>query len=77
MALNGYSNSFYGWGGEDDDLFNRIRKHNLTIFRSPGMISRFYMFEHKQVLTPGIQLLLGKSRSQTQKCCPPKSQTLF
>jgi len=21
--VNGYSNKFYGWGGEDDDLYNR------------------------------------------------------
>lgn len=22
-AVNGFSNIFYGWGGEDDDLYNR------------------------------------------------------
>jgi len=21
--VNGYSNKFYGWGGEDDDILNR------------------------------------------------------
>lgn len=23
-AINGFSNIFYGWGGEDDDLYNRF-----------------------------------------------------
>lgn len=27
--INGFSNDFEGWGGEDDDLFQRIRWNNL------------------------------------------------
>lgn len=23
-AVNGFSNSFFGWGGEDDDFYNRF-----------------------------------------------------
>ena len=23
-VVNGFSNEFYGWGGEDDDMFNRL-----------------------------------------------------
>jgi hypothetical protein len=24
--MNGYANTFYGWGGEDDDLHHRIQQ---------------------------------------------------
>lgn len=23
LSCNGFSNEFYGWGGEDDDMWNR------------------------------------------------------
>lgn len=26
--VNGFSNQFYGWGGEDDDMYNRQVYHN-------------------------------------------------
>ena len=34
--VNGYSNKFWGWGGEDDDMRQRIKsaglgKKNLTL----------------------------------------------
>ena len=38
--LNGFSNSFYGWGGEDDDLNRRLRRHNVTVARYPANIGR-------------------------------------
>lgn len=31
--LNGFSNKFQGWGGEDDDFAGRISNHNLEILR--------------------------------------------
>jgi hypothetical protein len=47
--INGFFNSLYGWGGEDDDLSRRIQRQNLTIVRSPANIARFHMLEHDQV----------------------------
>ena len=47
--MNGYANTFYGWGGEDDDLDHRIQQQNFTIRRSPANISRFYMQLHGPV----------------------------
>nr|CAH7723453.1 unnamed protein product [Callosobruchus chinensis] len=46
--LNGFSNSFWGWGGEDDDMSNRIRYHQLHISRYPITIARYTMLTHKK-----------------------------
>ena len=46
--VNGYSNKFWGWGGEDDDFYNRIRDKGLGISRYAGDITRYKMFKHKQ-----------------------------
>ncbi|KAL1497677.1 hypothetical protein ABEB36_008598 [Hypothenemus hampei] len=46
--LNGFSNSFWGWGGEDDDMSNRIRYHHLYISRYPITIARYTMLTHKK-----------------------------
>ncbi|KAK5641801.1 hypothetical protein RI129_010348 [Pyrocoelia pectoralis] len=46
--LNGFSNSFWGWGGEDDDMANRIRYHKLYISRYPFTIAKYTMLTHKK-----------------------------
>ncbi|KAL5288000.1 hypothetical protein ACFFRR_008691 [Megaselia abdita] len=46
--INGFSNSFWGWGGEDDDMSNRIRHANYHISRYPINISRYRMLNHKK-----------------------------
>ncbi|XP_067681327.1 beta-1,4-N-acetylgalactosaminyltransferase bre-4-like [Haliotis asinina] len=33
-TINGYSNLFYMWGGEDDDLLHRLRRKNLPFEHS-------------------------------------------
>jgi len=45
--INGFSNDYVGWGGEDDDLYERIRINDLleephgTIHRPPQGKGRF------------------------------------
>ncbi|KAI9559237.1 hypothetical protein GHT06_016026 [Daphnia sinensis] len=34
QLVNGYSNAFWGWGGEDDQLYQRVLFHNLTVTRA-------------------------------------------
>ena len=45
--INGFSNVFWGWGGEDDDMFWRIQFHGLQITRLPANIGRYTMIKHK------------------------------
>jgi predicted glycosyltransferase involved in capsule biosynthesis len=39
-SVNGYSNQFWGWGGEDDDMWNRIRHARLNVSRYHKSIAR-------------------------------------
>jgi len=44
--VNGFSNMFWGWGGEDDDMANRLRLKKLFISRYPANIARYKMLKH-------------------------------
>ncbi|XP_037079933.1 beta-1,4-N-acetylgalactosaminyltransferase bre-4-like [Pollicipes pollicipes] len=45
--VNGFSNQYWGWGGEDDDMYNRLTFHHLYIARYPANIARYKMVKHK------------------------------
>ncbi|KAK3868544.1 hypothetical protein Pcinc_026074 [Petrolisthes cinctipes] len=47
-VVNGFSNKFWGWGGEDDDMSNRIKYHGFFISRYPANIGRYTMLSHKK-----------------------------
>ena len=38
--INGFSNQFWGWGGEDDDMDRRVRGNNLEVMRYSEDIAR-------------------------------------
>ncbi|XP_062574800.1 beta-1,4-galactosyltransferase 1-like, partial [Saccostrea cucullata] len=48
LFVNGFSNKFSGWGAENDDLYNRLMFHNMTILRSMPDVSRYIMLKHRQ-----------------------------
>ncbi|XP_052281198.1 beta-1,4-N-acetylgalactosaminyltransferase bre-4-like [Dreissena polymorpha] len=47
-AVNGFSNLYFGWGGEDDDLLTRIFQVNLHISRPKPLIGGFYALQHQK-----------------------------
>lgn len=46
VLVNGYSNMYWGWGAEDDDMTTRILSHGLRIYRPPSNIARYKMVKH-------------------------------
>nr|CAB3224891.1 beta-1,4-galactosyltransferase 2 [Phallusia mammillata] len=48
VKVNGYSNSFWGWGGEDDDMYSRIKTKGMNIMRYSSDISRYKMISHQR-----------------------------
>jgi len=44
--VNGFSNEYFGWGGEDDDFRNRIQGKQVVRFE--GHIARYTMLRHKK-----------------------------
>ncbi|CAL4111534.1 unnamed protein product, partial [Meganyctiphanes norvegica] len=45
--VNGWSNRYWGWGGEDDDMWRRIALENMAVWRLPPQIARYKMLGHK------------------------------
>ncbi|XP_076444755.1 beta-1,4-N-acetylgalactosaminyltransferase bre-4-like [Babylonia areolata] len=46
--MNGYSNLYFGWGGEDDDLSGRVKAVGLTVRRYALNVARYRMIKHNR-----------------------------
>lgn len=42
ININGYSNEFWGWGGEDNDLLSRIKTNGFLFHRRLGRYDSLY-----------------------------------
>ncbi|KAF7635639.1 hypothetical protein Mgra_00004882 [Meloidogyne graminicola] len=66
--VNGFSNDYWGWGGEDDDFSARISYAGYTISRYPSTIARYKMIKHvKEALNPinlCRHILMKKTKSR-------------
>jgi len=47
QKINGFSNKFFGWGGEDDDLYSRLTKQGIKLIRLSPSISTYRMLPHQ------------------------------
>ena len=59
--INGYANSYWGWGNEDDDFSARIQESGLLLTRPPPYIGRYKMVRHKKETRSehGNEMFLG------------------
>jgi hypothetical protein len=59
LLVNGYSTNYWGWGGEDDDMYERIVNKHLVLERPPAAIARYKMLKHThQKLNPARMKVL-------------------
>ena len=45
-AANGFSNEFWGWGGEDDEFYNRLKNKGFDVIRDLTRNAGFFSLEH-------------------------------
>ena len=48
QRVNGFSNQYWAWGGEDDDMGLRLRGENITVLRPDKVTARFTMLKHQK-----------------------------
>ncbi|XP_071115233.1 beta-1,4-N-acetylgalactosaminyltransferase bre-4-like [Haliotis cracherodii] len=48
IAVNGWSNMYFGWGSEDDDLRIRIYSKGLRVLRPSPEVGRYKMIKHQR-----------------------------
>uniref|UniRef100_A0A3P8YV14 Beta-1,4-galactosyltransferase n=1 Tax=Esox lucius TaxID=8010 RepID=A0A3P8YV14_ESOLU len=46
LKINGFPNNYWGWGGEDDDIFKRVSSRGMSISRPDGEIGKCRMIRH-------------------------------
>uniref|UniRef100_U3J7L0 Beta-1,4-galactosyltransferase n=2 Tax=Neognathae TaxID=8825 RepID=U3J7L0_ANAPP len=67
QKINGFPNAFWGWGGEDDDLWNRVQYAGYSVTRPEGDTGKYKSIPHHhrgEVQFLGRYALLRKSKER-------------
>ncbi|XP_033890011.3 beta-1,4-galactosyltransferase 1-like [Acipenser ruthenus] len=48
QKINGFPNNYWGWGGEDDDIYNRLSFRGMTISRPDAITGKYRMIHHNR-----------------------------
>lgn len=50
LKINGFPNTYWGWGGEDDDIYKRVILRGMVISRPNYVIGKYRMIRHERDL---------------------------
>lgn len=76
LKTNGFPNRYWGWGGEDDEMWWRFQRCNLTLERYPLESGRYTSLRHKKA-HGGVEMMRSSSSSQSPSCMIHKQLTLL
>ncbi|XP_061886299.1 beta-1,4-galactosyltransferase 1-like [Entelurus aequoreus] len=48
LTINGFPNNYWGWGCEDDDVYNRLASKGMSITRPSVEVGKYKMIRHKR-----------------------------
>lgn len=48
LKINGFPNNYWGWGGEDDDIYNRLASKGMSISRPNSEVGKCRMIRHER-----------------------------
>lgn len=48
LKINGFPNTYWGWGGEDDDIYRRVIFRGMSISRPDFVTGKYKMIKHNR-----------------------------
>eukprot|EP00794_Sanderia_malayensis_P019540 gene19540-21471_t len=62
IKVNGFSNLYWGWGAEDDDMFQRVKAVGLKLSRTPLEVGRYKMNKGEHFRSPGRKIWEARNK---------------